>query len=358
MSVEVPEVAQAEVAEVETQTEAQPVEVLSVTAHANRYSEKGKEAAAAAEAAETPEQKTARQELAAQQKRDRETGQFDKGKVRHKAESQKATPADVPRINQLTARAKTAEERAERAERELAELRAAGGTKKEIAQAEQKVETAIERVSPSTFTEPEPTEDDPKFAGDYGKYLRAVSAWEGRKAYHEAKHADRIEAEKATKQQTEREAQKAWTGRMEAARDRYDDFDTVAFASQPAWLDKNDKPLRHGVALDSWIMEHRSGPDVLYYFQSEKNRQELDSLLAKPMIEQLDHLALLSQRLLPSSSSQAGVTGSAAGRTHTVVLPPKPPNPVRTEAQRTTGGPPPTDGSLGVLAHARTFKRS
>lgn len=333
-----------------------PDEQLPVRAHAAKYSDAGRQKDAEALANETPEQKTARQEAAAKQKRDKDSGEFREGKARHKAESQKASPEDVPRIHQLTARAKTAEERAERAERELATLRSQGAPKQEIARAEAKVDAAEKAVG-TTFTEPEPTEDDPKFAGDYGKYLRAVSGWEGRKAYHDAKQAEHAETEKRTEDQRRQDANKTLTDRMVAATSRYPDFDEVAYAKPAPWLLTNG-PVPEAKTLDAWIREHEAGPDVLYYFQSEKNRQELDSLLAKPVIKQVDHLALLSQRLLPQSSSQAGVTGAAAGRTSSYVPPPKPPTPVRTEAQRTSGGPPPTDGSLGVLGHAKAFHRS
>lgn len=329
-------------------------EQLPVRAHAAKFSEAGRQKEAEALANETPEQKTARQAKSDQQERDRKNGQFKPG-LRHKAESQKATPDDVPRINQLTARAKTAEERVVALEQEVARLKATGAPVAQVAKAEAKVEAAVEKAS--GFAEPEPTEDDPKFAGDYGKYLRAVSSWEGRKAYHDERASERQREADEKSKQTEREALKSFGDRMEAAKEKYPDFDAVTDRPTP-WLNAKGKPLPHAIALDSWVMEHKSGPDVLYYFQLDKNRQELDSLLAKPVIEQVDHLALLSQRLLPTSSSQAGVTGSVAGRTSSYVPPPKPPNPVRTEAQRTSGGPPPTDGSLGVLSHAKQWRKT
>lgn len=346
-----PELADAGTVTEVAQPEATPV--LPVMAHAERYSAKGRQDAAVAEAnaatqEETPEQRA----VTAQQKRDKETGQFEKS--RHRAASQKATPEDGPRINQLTARAKTAEERATAAETELARLRSERAPAAQIARAEEKVETTA--AAASTFREAEPQENDAAFAGDYGKYLRAAAAWEGRKAYHDERTRERVEQEQQTKQQAQRDAVKSWSGRVDAAKEKYADFEQVAFTAPAPWLNPDGTAQANARTLDAWIMEHKTGPDVLYYFQSEKNRQELGSLLAKPVLEQVEHLALLSQRLLPESATPDGVTRSSAGRNTKITLPPRPPNLVRTEAQRSGNVPPPTDGSLSVSEHAKRWR--
>lgn len=332
----------------------EPTPVLPVLEHASKYSPEGRKKDIEARAHETPDQRTER-EAKAQRTRD-EAGKFQK-ESRHKAASQQATPDDVPRINKLTARAKTAEEALAAANAELARLRAERAPQAQITRAEANVEAKQEQVSPSTFKEPEPDENDPKFAGDYGKYLRAAAAWEGRKAYHEAREGERQQQELTAKQNQAREALKTFADRNDAARQRYPDFDQVAFEAPAPWLKPDGTAIPNGQTLDAWIMEHETGPDVLYYFQLDKNRPELDSLLAKPVLKQVEHLALLSQRLLPTSSTPAGVTRAAAATKQSIVLPPKPPTLVRTEAQRTTGGPPPTDGTLGVLGHAKAFHR-
>lgn len=276
----------------------------------------------------------------------REQGKFAEGK-----RPMKASEA-VKRINELTGRAKTAEERAtsaegrlQAAERELATLKAQGGTKAEIKQAEQKVERAEAKVEsiPSTFKEPEPVEDDPKFAGDYGKYIRALAAWEGRKAYHDEKAAERAEQQKAQREASEREVVKTWAGRVEATKAKYQDFEQVA-------LGPTRIPM--GSAIDAFIMEDEHGPDVLYHLN--KHPEELDTLLAMSSLGQIKGLALLSQRLVSTPPGTTGATGSVAER-KVVVLPPRPPNPVRTEAQRTKDDPPPTDGSLSIAEHRKHF---
>lgn len=309
---------------------------LSVMEHAAQFSPEAQQA----QANETPEEKAEREHHSAEQRRDKANGQFREGKQRHRAKSQQAGPEDAPRIQQLTARAKAAEEKLTAAETELARLRTQHASPAQIAKAEAKVEQA----QTSTFSEPEPTEDDPKFAGDYGKFLRAAAAWEGRKAYADAQTAERQQRERTSQETAQRETLKSWAGRVDAAKTKYSDFEAVAYAPTI---------IPPGSVIDAWIMEHKAGADVLYYLQSPTHRQELESLLMKPVLEQAEDLSLLSQRLLSPPSTAAGQTGSAPGRV--VVLPPKPPNPVRTEAQRASDTPPPMDGSLSVAEHRKHF---
>lgn len=289
-----------------------------------------------------------------QQKRDQ--GKFAEGRRPMKAKDA------VERINQLTARAKTAEEgwgadkqRLQAAEGELARLRAGGGTQAQIVKAEAKVEQAERRVdAPSTgkgavaFSEPEPTEDDPKFAGDYGKYLRAAAAWEGRKAWHDAEQGKAQQAEQARVQEANQKTLNSWGERVVASKQLHADFDHLLRTSRVPW--------QQGDAIDAFIMEDDAGSEVLYHLLTHPD--EAGSLVSMPVLKQVKHLSLLSQRLLPppNPSDTAGTTRAAAGR-HTIVLPPKPPTLVRTEAQRASDSPPPTDGTLSVMGHAKHFRR-
>lgn len=270
-----------------------------------------------------------------QQKRDQ--GKFAEGRRPLKAKDA------VERINQLTGRAKTAEEKLAAAEVELSRLRTQHAPPAAIAKAEAKVEQAQPAAERTTkaggFAEPEPSEDDPKFEGDYGKYLRAAAAWEGRKAYHEARAAEQAQAARA--QQT-----KTMDQRLTAAQAKYPDFDAAAsrvFARIPPQS-----------ALEAWIFAHKHGDDVLYYF--DQHQQDLDAILRMPTpLEQFEAVTLLSQRIASPQRSEAGTTGSASPR-NVIVLPPRPPNPVRTEAQRASEDPP-TDGSLSIAEHAKHFAK-
>lgn len=303
-------------------------EAPSIADHASQFSKE----AQATQADETPEEKEARLHHSAQQKREKETGKFEPGKKRSHKDS--ARPEDVPRIHKLTSEKNAALDRVASLEAEVTRLKTQHAPPAQIAKAEAKVEAA---------SDPEPKEDDPKFAGDYGKFLRAAAAWEGREAYRNEKKAERDAVTKTQKEETERAALKSWGDRVTAAKAKYADFEAVAFGPTV---------IPDGSAIDAWIMEHKAGADVLYYLQS--HRQELDGLLTKPVLEQLEDLTLLSQRLLSTPSGQAGTTGSAAGP-KSISQPPRPPNPVRTEAQRATDSPPPTDGSLSIAEHKKAF---
>jgi hypothetical protein len=297
---------------------------------------------------ETEEQATERIEKAhhsAEQRREKETGKFDTGKVRHRAESQKARAEDVPRIRELTGKLRAAED-------ELTRLRAAHAAPATIAKAEAKVETAaakMETPKGATFTEPEPDENDPKFAGDYGKYLRAAAAWEGRKAYHDERHAEAQRGEQAKLAEQKAAQGKVWDDRIEKARAKYDDFDRLAHEVM--------QRIPEDSATEAWIYSHELGEDVLAYFHGHP--QELDAILQMPSaLKQFEALTLLSQRFASPTHGAAGSTTAAPERKATIKLPPPPATVVRTEAQRASDGPAPTDGTLSVMSHARTFRRS
>lgn len=280
----------------------------------------------------------------------REGGKFAEGKTRMRAKDA------VTRINELTGRAKAAEEakaatetKLAAAERELAEIRARGGSKTEERAAERKVERAEAAVE--EFTEPEPKEDDPKFEGDYGKFLTAVAERAGRKAYYEQHQKDRQAAETARRRETEQATLKDWATRVDAVRAKHADFDQVALKTPASWLDKAGNALPDAVMIDAFIMEDDAGPEVLYYLA--QHPAEVDSLRRMAPTQQLRWLVAKATELSPAPA-QAGTTGAAAGTKKPVVLP-TPPTPVRTSAQSATDEPPPTDGSLSIAEHRKRF---
>ena len=280
-----------------------------------------------------------------QQRRDQ--GKFAEGKKPMRAKDA------VSRINELTGRAKSAEEKLVAAEAELTRLRSERAAPAQITRAEQRVDAAEAKVEQAAPSDPEPVETDPKYADDYGKFLRDVAKWEGREAYRQERAAERQQAQRAQQDEQRRTAMTSWAGRVTSAKEKYPDFEDVALKQPAPWLQPDGTAYPQAAALDAFIMEDEVGPDVLYYFQS--HRQELDALLAKPVFQQVRDLALLSQRLASSGRESSGVTGSLP-KPKAVVLAPTPPNPVRTEPQRTSG-PVPLDGSLSVTAHAKQFQR-
>ena len=310
---------------------------LSVQDHAKVYGPGAKTEDPDAPEGETVAEKAERLHHSAEQRRQK-TGEFAPGKVKHRAESQKASAEDVPRIRQLTAKLRAAEE-------EVAKLKAQHAPPAQIAKAEAKVDAAqTQQKATTAFTEPEPTEDDPKYGGDYGKYMRDLARWEGRKAYHEAKSEEQAAAAKAKEDAEIRSKGESLKKRIDTAREKYADFDVAAKAVMAR------VPQDH--VIEAWLYEHPKAEDVVYYLHS--NAPELDRVLALPSaIEQFEALTLLAQRF-SQTPAQAGTTTAAAERKQTYI-PPKPPTVVRTEAQRAADSPPPTDGSLSVAEHLKAF---
>ena len=323
---------------VEPVTEA-PAEATSIADHAAQYNPSA--LAEAAAPAEVEPVAAVEKPLTAQQRRDKDTGQYATGRVRHRAKSQQASPEDVPRIRELSGKVSAAEARATAAETELARLRASHAPAPQIAKAEARVEATAQ----TTSTDKEPDANDPKYAQNWQSYLNDHTRWAVRDERRQEIARETTAAAEKQQRETHAEILKNFDSRWNAAKANHADFEAVA--GVPTRIPK-------GSAVDSFILMDDSGPEVLYYLQQHPD--ELDSLLRMPVWpQQAKALSLLSQRVLPSSSVQAGTTGAVAGRDTKIVLPPKPPTPVRTEAQRTGNEPAPTDGSLSIAEHAKQF---
>lgn len=280
----------------------------------------------------------------AEQKRDRDNGQWREGRQRHRAQSQQARPEDVPRIRELTGKNRDLEAQLVQANTELARLRQQHAPPAQIQRAEAKADRAQQAVSDD---DPEPREDDAAFGGDYGKYLQAHTRWAVRDENRKLRESESQRSAAEQWQQADHQRLGTFRERVTAARQKHQDYDAVVF-SVPSGIPE-------GSPMDAFVMDDDSGPELLYYFATHP--EERDSLLAMPTLGQLKALSLLSQRLLSPPSVQAGTTGAAAGR-QTIVLPSRPATPVRTTgSQRASDGPPPTDGTLGVTGHAKAFHR-
>lgn len=317
-------------------------EAASISDHAAAFSKEAKseehkalEASdASAPADETPQER--------QQRRDKATGQFREGKVRHRAKSAQATAADVPRIQKLTVErnqereARTAvEAKLAALEAEVQRLKVTGAPAAQVAEARADVREARQEIAANGA----PDENDPKYAGDWQKYQDDRAAWIAEQKWTEKEQARQAQAQ-------EQQWRTEWTKKVDAVKAKYPDYEQVAFL--PAHLE----PIPQGSVIDNFVRYDDAGPEILYHLH--KHPEELDAIFRLPtVLAQAKHLALLSQRFASSSTEQAGNTGSAARR-NVVVLPPKPPNPVRTEAQRVSDAPV-TDGSLSIAEHSRTF---
>lgn len=262
--------------------------------------------------------------------RDEKTGQF---KPRHRAKSQQASAEDAPRIAELTRLRREAER-----ERDEWKARAEARASRE--------EPAVDRRQPAP-------ERFPKFeawiqqAGntekDFDDWLDARD--DHRRALDRAADARAADATRVS------EAERAFAGKLDAAREKYPDFDDVVDGTTPV-----------SMVLQRAILE--VGPDAAYWLAThDKEREELTAeSLVHPnnpafgaavagMRRYLRTLVASEQRSSPPSRMAAGSTGAAPA---SVPKPaPKPPTPVRTSALRDADAPPGDDD--GLAAHERAY---
>ena len=305
-------------------------DTLSLSDHEARYGESRQETQAEPETrpVETPEPAAADAAEGTDDAGPRdEKGRF-LPKKRHRAESAIAGAEDVPRIQNLTARLRAAE-----AERDA--LKAQSVTSHR--------ETAVPSAPPSppAAAVPKPTPD--QFT-DYGEFIEALTDW---KTDQKLIAAEQRRAQAAQQAQAEQEAKRietSFNARKAAARLKYDDFDAVAI-NAPTRI-----PI--GSLIDAWVMEHKTGADVLYHLQ--KHPDDLDALLQQPVLEQAESLALLAQRFNGHGRTAAAGTGSAPASSTSPV--PKPPNPVRTGPLR-SGDEPPDEEAASLADHEKWYAR-
>ena len=328
----------------------QPEPAASLADHAAQFSPEARRKAAEAEAGAKDDKPAdpLKPIRPVDQQRRADHGQFAEGRKPVKAKDA------VARINELTGRAKTAEERLAAAETELAQLRRERAPRTEIAQAERKVERAETAAAPVTAdaNDPEPQEDDPKFAGDYAKYLRELTRWDARQERRQERAAEATAAEQRRTETAKTERLRTFGQRIDEARTVYgDDYEATLRWDVP-WLHRDGTPIRGYEALDAFIQEDESGGHVLHYLRMHP--EEVDALLQVPPLKQVGRLTLIGQRFA-SSAGSAGDTASARP-VKTVVLPPKPPSAVRTEAQGQSI-PALTGEASSTAEHARLFHK-
>lgn len=263
------------------------------------------------------------------------------GKFRHRAESQKASAADVPRIQTLTKNWRQAEERAAQLESRLAAIEKA--QPKAPDPAEIVFKTPAVSDAPQ-FSEPEPQLDDFADQGDpYGAWLRATAKYDRKREAWEAEHA-------TSGQQREQQQVEA----IQAIQARYSERlahfieKTPDFAAKLQTMGDRQIPS----LASATIQMADNGPELLY------------ALLQQPVL--LDELFLMTEgkpvsqttvettrRWLASKVQAAApvATGSAALPRFTPA--PRPPSPVRSSAVTTTDTP--KVGS--ILEHAKQYRR-
>ena len=192
-----------------------------------------------------------------------------------------------------------------------------------------------------------PQENDPRYGGDLVRYMQEYSRWSARQEQRQFEFDRFVAGEQQKQRDSELAENRHFAENVERSKARHADFEDVAFHVAT--------PIQKDTIPDIFIRRDDNGPEMLYYLHS--HRQELDELLAMSELQQAKFLTLLSQRL---SSDGSGLIGGSRptpsiAQPRTIVLPPKPPNGVRTEAQRSAPQGPPTDRELSMSEHEQYY---
>jgi len=259
----------------------------------------------------------------------------EKGRFKHRAESQKARSADVPLIGEYTKRIKAAEALAG------ADIVREDGESNRAFEMRRRA-LLIERLAAPKPEEPKPqapqprsvpppiaasaldlypvkaAKDDPEPDAtkydDLTKYFKDQSLWAGREALRQANA--QIQQQRAVQQH--QQASQSWQQRREASLAKYGDFEKVALAPVKIPGMPHITEIPAGSLLDALIWERPYGDDLLYYLK--KNPAELGAILkiADPW-EQNEALVLLTKKI--TAPPEAPKPPAAASRP--VSTPPK-----------------------------------
>lgn len=260
----------------------------------------------------------------------------EKGRFRHRARSQRASAADVPRINELTAKLRATE-----AERDALKAgRSSTPPASVLPPHVQQAQTPPAPVTTQAFSTPAPAFKDflaklaphETYDDAVQRHAEAVADWRWQRGQHDQ-----------AQQATQKEFYNTFKARTDDAAKAYPDFQAVA-------LDAESK-IPPGSFIDSWVWEHPTGAHVLYHLQ--KNQDEIARIHALPPFEQLSELSLLGQRL-SQPRTVAATTGSAPAPV-AVTPAPRPPNPVRTGPVKAADEPPGDNASMAE--HERFYHK-
>lgn len=269
-----------------------------------------------------------------------DNGQFAKSKYR--SSKQRASADDVPRISELTKNWRTTEERALKAEKELAELREQLKPKPAAPRLRE-----VPQVETKAFEEPEPKLEDFADQSDpYAAWMRAVNAYDRkRERFDEQQTSLKKQAEEA---QSHNQEQMAGFFRQKS-----EEFGTRLNRLISTQTDA--KELLLGIAelptsrvMHAAFLLHPQGEQ--WMLQVARNKAAFESRFEDLAFDTAEkavtpHNVEAIQRRLTRWLQDAQSTGSSAPA-QKVTIAPRPPNPVRTAAMRSADMPPADDSSL------------
>lgn len=272
---------------------------------------------------------------------------------RHRAESQRATREDVPRIKELTAKWREAEKREKALIERISKIEQSQPKPQPAPTPADVILRAPQPSAPKPFDEPRPTLE--QFANEpdpYAAHLKADWKWEQRKEAHEAQQAQAQQFGQADEQQQ----QAALAAIGHAYNQRLQAFVQTSAPDFQHLINTVGRDRQLPALAFRTIQLAENGPALLYTMLKSPVLLDEVHLLTdgKPVTPET---VAMTQRWLAARVAAVapppGATGSApAVSSYTPA--PKPPSGVRTSAMKASETPLP-EGS--VMAHAKQYWR-
>jgi hypothetical protein len=254
-----------------------------------------------------------------------------KPKEKHRAKSQHATPADVPRIQALTKKLREAEERAAKLEQQMKAPR-----------------PAPIPAPPKEFADAEPKYED--FANEpdqYAAWMRAVTAFDRKKDSFEQQKTAHTTAREAEIKQRNEQRDQWFKEKLNAHGQRIEQLYTTNPEAEKT-IEAANVDL-NPVMLAALISAENSDQLALKLAQDPELVDDLH-LLTDDKQPSADLVAYVQRRM--NRGVKVGTTGSTAPAPVVPALP-RPPNPVRTGVMKAADTPPGDDASLSE--HERAY---
>jgi hypothetical protein len=221
------------------------------------------------------------------------------------------------RINEVTRARREAERRAEKAERELAQLRATQQQPPPKKEEQPPKEPAAGEEDPNA-----PKPDDYEYGELDSRYIRALASYEANKVFNEQRQKD--EQSRQTREQEDRQvaAREAFEEMIDAGAKKHEDF------YQRVVIDSEEGKWPLSETLGELLLGSDVGDDIAYHLAT--NPEEADRVYRSSPVEQARYFGRMEAKFSAGQAAATGDTGKPAPKT------PKAPAPI--ESARGAGG--------------------
>lgn len=258
-------------------------------------------------------------------------------RLRHRAQSQQASPRDVPRIQQLTKKLRETEAELNRVRGGApAPAAAAPAAATPPAAAAPPIRERTGPVTAQVFSKAEPLLEQFQDKTDpYAAWQRALASWDREKERHDADQAALVArgtAEDETFEQERQQIVDTYKTRLEAFKVKTPEFEAILQAAAA----HSTSPV-----MEEAILRHDRGPEILLHLA--KNPTILDDVFLATANTPVNSTTVATlQRRLSALLAAPAPSGTGSAAAPAVPPSPAPPNPVRT-ATTTPGDTMPGD---------------